>query len=157
MMEIPKPGEDKDFDELMKRFLAKLAKSMDDGMPESDCPEDFDRAIKITDDDALLHLARIQNIKTEGESIFGRLRALKWQAQLAGYELFERLKKTYPAVGSPPRGMTEETAGTGYRYWKGEVWYVGHDVRRKDKDGKTEDERGGQPKALPEGGEPSSR
>lgn len=137
------PGDDKELDELMKKVLARMARDMDDGMPTSDYHGDFDRSVQITDGESLLKLQQLNDIKTEGEMTFGRLKMLKNRAEIARYELFELLHKAYPKIRKPERmKIGEETASTGWRFWHGDAWYVGHDVRNKDKGGKTAEERG---------------
>lgn len=131
------------FEEFMKKLFAKMTRSMDDGMPDSDCPEDHDRSVIITDDEALLCLQELEHYAQEGERLSARVRTMWYQCEITKSKLFERLESISPEIRFPKdRKPGESTANTGWRYWSGKPYYVAHDKRSRDKDGKTEEERG---------------
>jgi len=95
--------------------------------PISSNPSDYQRAVRIKDDEVLL-------LKTELDEKARRVRRLQQQLDLLLSEgnalkerLFLRLDDLYPSV----RGVDSTVA---VRQWKEALWYVAMDCRPEEKD-----------------------
>ena len=90
--------------------------------PKSDNPEDYDRATEIVDDEAILMFDKIQYLRKTGERQLSELSALKHEHDAVKARFFLRLEDAYPLIPGHA-----SCAGTGWRSWRGKLYYVAWD------------------------------
>ena len=113
------------FDEFLSQLAAHIQGGGSNKNPRSNNPESYPRAIKVEDSDVLM-------LRSEMRMLEDRLSAAAHEAQLMvakismfKEQLFIKLKEVYPRIQRDEYG---DTQSVGYRYWKGELWYVSWNV-----------------------------
>lgn len=109
-------------------FLSQLAAHLQGGTrtPKTNNPEDYPRAVKVSDSEALM-------MRTEMKMREDRLEAMSHQANLliseigvAKERLFMRLREVYPRIEVDEYG---DRQSVGYRHWKGDLYFTGWNAR----------------------------
>jgi len=103
---------------------------------ESSNPAKYPRQVEVVDDEALMLFAELDR---QEEIIYKMHNAMKLayaNAELIKTRFFIRCEDAYPGITS------HRAEGSGYRRWKGKIYFVSYD--RKEPDADKEDGPGGE-------------
>lgn len=121
---MPNP---EDFEDILEKVLGKiLGQNVSD--PTSDNPEDYERAIEITDGDALMMLEKLHHLRRSGDRKIAELRIYKSDYDSLRARFFLHLEDLYPHIAT-----AQQCEGSGWRQWRGKYYYVGWDKKEKSK------------------------
>jgi len=82
--------------------------------------------IPVGDDEAYAAFLEYDHFLKESGAIFNDFKVSRMKAELARQKMFTRLSRRYPEVD---KTHTSGGAGSGYRRYKGEMYYVGWDEK----------------------------
>ena len=100
-----------------------MANEPNGAVPTSSNPADYDRAVLVQDDDALLLEAQFSVKAAEYRRIAGQAEVLRLETEALRARMLYQLDERYPSVGAGAAG------GTGVRHFDGALYYVGWDAQ----------------------------
>lgn len=116
-----------EFADMLARLLEQLTgASRGTSDPKSDNPEDYTRSVGITEDDAIMMHEKMLYIRKTGERKLSELTALKHEHDAIKARFFLHLEDIYPHIAGG-----EACAGTGWRSWRGKLYYVAWDRKEQ--------------------------